>query len=270
MRHLNKLASVFCAAALGLLALTGCEGGDLYNMDSPDWISEKIDSINNAKNSGDEEELVGMMEDVYTIGNTDFSSGWWASFSKYYVIPENTKWNAVFNLSINPSASNTYKNFALIITNDVERSGDGYLEYGAIRYDNQPSGNSEWGTYIDRSFVQSDLTFATNTDEGVSKLGGKVTLTVDRSKPDTFLVKITNGTITKTYTQLISRQTVSRLEICIICYSWLLCNFQFLDSRNYSEGCICHNWLTAILTLEGLIVDYNKCLLACCIHIRNR
>lgn len=202
MRHLNKLASVFCAAALGLLALTACEGGDLYNMDSPDWISEKIDSINNAKNnSGDEEELEGMMEDVYTVGNTDFSSGWWTAFSKYYVIPENTKWNAVFNLSINPSASNTYKNFALIITNDVDRNGDGYLEYGAIRFDHQPSGNSEWGDHIDRSFVQSNLTFGTDTDEGVTKLGGKVTLTVDRSKVDTFLVKITNGTVTKTYIQ---------------------------------------------------------------------
>lgn len=201
MRHLNKIAFVFCGLALGLVALTGCEGADLYDLNSPDWISEKIDSINNAKGSGEEEELVGMMEDVYTIGNTDYSSGWWTTFSKYYVIPENTKWNAVFNLSINPSATNTYKNFALIITNDVDRGGDGYLEYGAIRYDNQPSGNSEWGDQIDRSYVESNLTFASDTEEGVTKLGGKVTLTVDRSKADTFLVKITNGTVTKTYTQ---------------------------------------------------------------------
>ena len=200
MKHLNKLASVFCVAAMGLTALTGCEGSDMYSVNSPDWLSEKIDSIEKSKVST-EEVLVGMNEDVYTVGNTDFSSGFWSSFSKYYVVQDNQKWNAVFNLNINPSATNTYKNFALIITNDVDRGGTGYTEYGAIRFDNQPSGNSEWGDHIDRSCVQSNLTFGTDTDKGVDKLGGKVILTVDRSRVDTFMVKITNGTVTKTYIQ---------------------------------------------------------------------
>ena len=200
MKHLNKLASVFCVAAMGLTALTGCEGSDMFSVNSPDWLSEKIDSIEKSKVST-EEVLVGMNEDVYTVGNTDFSSGFWSSFSKYYVVQDNQKWNAVFNLNINPSATNTYKNFALIITNDVDRGGTGYTEYGAIRFDNQPSGNSEWGDHIDRSCVQSNLTFETDTDKGVDKLGGKVTLMVDRSRVDTFMVKITNGTVTKTYIQ---------------------------------------------------------------------
>lgn len=200
MKHLNKLASVFCVAAMGLTALTGCEGSDMFSVNSPDWLSEKIDSIEKSKVST-EEVLVGMNEDVYTVGNTDFSSGFWSSFSKYYVVQDNQKWNAVFNLNINPSATNTYKNFALVITNDVDRGGTGYTEYGAIRFDNQPSGNSEWGDHIDRSCVQSNLTFDTDKDKGVDKLGGKVTLTVDRSRVDTFMVKITNGTVTKTYIQ---------------------------------------------------------------------
>ena len=200
MKHLNKLASVFCMAAMGLTALTGCEGSDMFSVNSPDWLSEKIDSIEKSKGST-EEVLVGMNEDVYTVGNTDFSSGFWTSFSKYYVVQDNQKWNAVFNLNINPSATNTYKNFALVITNDVDRGGTGYTEYGAIRFDNQPSGNSEWGDHIDRSCVQSNLTFETDKDKGVDKLGGKVTLTVDRSRVDTFMVKITNGTVTKTYIQ---------------------------------------------------------------------
>ena len=190
-----------CSAALGLLVLTGCEGADLYGVTAPDWISEKIDSIENSKKGGEEEVLEGMQEDVYTVGATDFSTGWWAQFSKYYVIPEGKKFHLQFNLNINPSAANTYKNFAMILTNDVDRGGEGYLEYGAIRYDNQPSGNSEWGDYIDRSCVESTLTFSTDTDEGVDKLGGKVTLTVDRSVPDAFTVTMTNGVVTKTYKQ---------------------------------------------------------------------
>ncbi len=199
MRHQNKLTTVLFAAAFGMMTLTGCEGGDLYDMLTPDWLSERVDSIANA-NKGGEEELEGMMEDVYTIGATDFSTGWWAAFSKYYQIPEGQTWNAQFNLNINPSASNTYKNFALIITNDEDRGAGNYKEYGAIRYDNQPSGNSEWGDYIDRSFVESTLTFATDTDEGVGKLGGKVTLTIDRSQGG-LIVKMTNGTVTKIYKQ---------------------------------------------------------------------
>lgn len=200
MKRLNKLAAVFCVAAMALTAMTGCEGSDMFSVNSPDWLSEKIDSIEKA-NQSTEEVLVGMNEDVYTVGNTDFSSAFFTSFSKYYQVDDNQKWNAVFNLNINPSATNTYKNFALYITNDVDRGGTGYAEYGVIRFDNQPSGNSEWGDHIDRKYVQSNLTFETDKDKGVEKLGGKVTLTVDRSRVDTFMVKITNGTVTKTYIQ---------------------------------------------------------------------
>ena len=200
MKRLNKLAAVFCVAAMALTAMTGCEGSDMFSVNSPDWLSEKIDSIEKA-NQSTEEVLVGMNEDVYTVGNTDFSSGFWTSFSKYYVVQDNQKWNAVFNLNINPSAPNTFKNFALILASDDDRGGANYKEYGAIRFDNQPSGNSEWGDYIDRSGVVSDLTFETDTDEGVQKLGGTVVVTVDRSDPNAFSVKITNGTVTKTYKQ---------------------------------------------------------------------
>ena len=175
MRHLNILSTAFCAAAMGLLSLTSCEGGDLYTVDAPDWIAAKADSIAASKVP---EELVGMMEDVYTIGATDYTTGWWAVFSKYYQIPDGQVWNAEFNLNINPAATNTYKNFALILCNDEDRGAADYKEYGAIRFDNQPSGNSEWGDYIIRDTVESSLTFNSDTDEGVDKLGGKVTLTI--------------------------------------------------------------------------------------------
>ena len=201
MKHINKIATVCGSFALGLLALAGCEDDHFYEVNSPDWLSEKVDSIANSQNQGGDEELEGMMEDVYTIGSTDYSTGFWTVFSKYYQVPDGQKWNAVFNLHINPDAPNTYKNFGLVITNDVERNGEGYLEYGVIRFDNQPSGNSEWGDYIDRSYIQSTLTFETDTDEGVEQLGGKVTLTVDRTNPDAFNITMTNGTVTKTYKQ---------------------------------------------------------------------
>lgn len=197
----NKLATVLCSAALGLMALTSCEGGDLFGINAPDWLSSKADSIaaEKAKNAGNDV-IEGLEEDVYTIGATDYSTGWWAQFSKYYQVREGEKWVAQFNLNINPSASNTYKNFAMIICNDEDRGAANYKEYGAIRFDNQPSGNSEWGDYIDRSLVTSDLTFETDTDAGVDKLGGLVTLTVDRTNGG-LVVTMSNGAVTKVYNQ---------------------------------------------------------------------
>lgn len=193
MRYLNKLLCVCSFAALGLPALTGCEGGELFEVNAPDWISDKVQDIEDSEN--------GNQEDIYTFGSTDYSSAFWTEFSKYYVIPDGKIWTAEFELHIDPNATNTYKNFALVITNDVDRDGEGYKEYGVIRYDHQPSGNSEWGSYINRSYVQSTLTFETDTDEGLEKLGGKVTLTVDRTVEDFFAVTMTNGVVTKTYEQ---------------------------------------------------------------------
>ena len=206
MIRLNKIATAFCGLALGLLALSGCEGADTYNIDSPDWISEKIDSINAAKNAGNEEQWTDLNEDVYTIGNTDFTSGWWSAFSKYYQIPDGKVWHAVFNLSINPNDNTYYKNFALIVTNDVDRGGTGYQEYGAFRYDytnDSTTYNSQWGNYLWFKYANSTQAMSPvdNKDAGLQQLGGQVKLSVDRTSPDTFKIKITNGAVTKTLTE---------------------------------------------------------------------
>ena len=206
MRHLNKLASFCCAITLVLLALIGCEGGELYNVNAPDWISQKIDSIENSKDNTDEV-LEGMQEDVYAIGSTDFTSGFWSAFSKYYVVPDGQKWNAVFNLNINPASNMYYKNFALIVTNDADRGATGYTEYGAIRFDatgDSVAYNSQWGTYFYFKYATSTQLLApdaSNEDAGVQKLGGKVTLTVDRTSESALTIKMTNGVVTKIYAQ---------------------------------------------------------------------
>jgi hypothetical protein len=205
MKHLNKLVPVFFSAMLGMSAMTSCEGGDIFGVDAPDWITSAADSIAASK-VVEEVELEGMMEDVYTIGNTDFTSGWWSSFSKYYVVPDGATWYAQFNLNINSSDNTYYKNFALVVTTDADRSGDGYLEYGAIRFDatnDSTSYNSLWGTNLYFKYAESNLILApeSNADANVQKLGGKVTLTVDRSDPDAFSITIQNSTVTKTYKQ---------------------------------------------------------------------
>ena len=207
MRLLKKIAYACCSVTLGLLALTGCEGGELYDVNAPDWISDKIQEIEDSKKQPEEEVLEGMQEDVYTIGNTDFTSGWWAAFSKYYVVPDGEKWNAVINLHINPADNTYYKNFALVITNDVDRGGTGYAEYGVIRFDvtgSPETYNSQWGDHINFQYISGTLLLdpdASNADPNVQSLGGTVTLTVDRTSESAFTVKMTNSAATKTYAQ---------------------------------------------------------------------
>lgn len=206
MRLLKKITYVCCALTLGLLALTSCEGAELYDVNAPDWISDKLQEIEDSNTQPDEEELEGMMEDVYTIGNTDYTSGWWTAFSKYYVIPDGEKWNAVINLHINPSDNTYYKNFALLITNDADRDTGNVREYGAIRFDatnDTINYNSLWGDHLFFKYSTSTLLFdpVDYIDANLQKLGGRVTITVDRTSASAFTVKMSNSEVTKTYEQ---------------------------------------------------------------------
>ena len=206
MRLLKKITYACCCITLGLLALTGCEGGEIYDVNAPDWISDKIQEIEDSKKEPEEEELEGMQEDVYTFGNTDYTSGFWSAFSKYYVVPDGEKWNAIINLHINPADNTYYKNFALIITNDVDRGGTGYAEYGAIRFDvtgSPETYNSQWGDHINFQYISGTLLLnpVDNIDANIQRLGGKITITVDRTSPTAFNVKMKNSEATKTYEQ---------------------------------------------------------------------
>ena len=60
MKLLKKLTYACCSITLGLMALASCEGGELYDVNAPDWISEKVDSIENSKKEPEEEVLEGM------------------------------------------------------------------------------------------------------------------------------------------------------------------------------------------------------------------
>ena len=122
MKYLNKFASVFLFAALGVFALSEMGGEE----EEPE----------------PEEELVGQMEDVYNIGKEDLSSPFF-TLGKTYVVPAGEKWQAQFNLTVNPD-NKYYKNFYVVLNacTDAETGtlGD---EYGVIRYDNDPTKNSE-------------------------------------------------------------------------------------------------------------------------------
>lgn len=69
MKHFYKITFFCCAATLWMLVLASCEGGELYDVNAPEWISDKIQEIEDSKKEPEDEILEGMQEDVYTIGN---------------------------------------------------------------------------------------------------------------------------------------------------------------------------------------------------------
>ncbi len=216
MKYLNKIASILCSTTLGILVLTSCEGADLYTVGAPNWLSEKADSIAAAKAASQQEEVIeGLQEDVYDIGTADLKAGFW-TLGKTYVLPAGQIWKAQFNLLVNPD-NMYYKNFYVVLNAWNGTLGD---EFGVIRFDNDPTKNSEWnttGTEIDRSLVGGNFSNSSGDDSidpSVQQMNGKITLTVDRTNGGLY-IEMTNGTLTKTYTQKTSfPSTGSDADIC--------------------------------------------------------
>jgi len=76
-----------------------------------------------------------MADDTTTVvGAEDNTALFWTAFSDSYTIPaENTLHLEFTNYS---SKENNWNNWIVVVTNDAERNGDGYVEYVVLRADN--------------------------------------------------------------------------------------------------------------------------------------
>lgn len=129
MKHISKLASVFCTVALAMTTLTGCEGSDIFGVNSPDWLSEKINDIANA-NKGDAPKI-----SPTTLGKTDCTAEWWESHLDQDIkIESNKVYTTTFtNYS---SLANNYNNYVVVL-----RKAD-KTEYCCLRSDDYGWGDS--------------------------------------------------------------------------------------------------------------------------------
>lgn len=159
MKHLNKLASVFCVAAMGLTALTGCEGSDMFSVNGPDWLSEKIDSIANS-NKGTAPTI-----SPTTLGATDNSDAWWTSHLDADIkIESNKSYSTTFTNYT--SGGNNWNNYVVVL-----RKAD-KTEYCCLRSDDYG-----WGD----SFASCTHSNSASADWGAwlaQMNGAKVTVTV--------------------------------------------------------------------------------------------
>ena len=186
MKHLNKLASVFCVAAMGLTALTGCEGSDLFSVNGPDWISEKVDSIANA-NQGQAPTISPLI-----LGAEDNSTGWWeAHLDQDIKVPSNKIYTVSFTNYT--SGANNWNNYVVVLRGAdkteyaVVRSDDYGWGDGYAQCTHSNTGSADWASWL------------------AAMNGAHVTVAVTNNGDDTAdIVATVEGTDGKTYVQTYS------------------------------------------------------------------
>lgn len=153
MKYINKISTVFCAAALGLLSFTACEGGDILSINSPDWLSEKVDSI--ANSNSDSDPIISPT----TLGAEDNSTAWWGVHLDNDVeIKSGKKYTTTFT-NYTSGASN-WNNYVVVL-----RSKDKAIEYAVLRADDYG-----WQT-TSESPAPSYYTACTHSNTGTTVYG---------------------------------------------------------------------------------------------------
>ena len=179
MKHLNKLASVFCMAAMGLTALTGCEGSDMFSVNGPDWLSEKIDSIANS-NKG----TVPTISPT-TLGATDNSDAWWTSHLDADIkIESNKSYSTTFTNYT--SGGNNWNNYVVVLRKADKTEycclrSDDYCWGDAIGGANGPlithsnSASGDWGAWLAQMNGAKVTVTVTNYGDNTADVVAEVT-----------------------------------------------------------------------------------------------
>ena len=179
MKRLNKLASVFCMAAMGLTALTGCEGSDMFSVNGPDWLSEKIDSIANS-NKG----TVPTISPT-TLGATDNSDAWWTSHLDADVkIESNKSYSTTFTNYT--SGGNNWNNYVVVLrkadkTEYAVMRSDDYCWGDAVGGNGGPlithsnSASADWGAWLAQMNGAKVTVTVTNYGDNTADVVAEVT-----------------------------------------------------------------------------------------------
>ena len=179
MKHLNKIASVFCVAAMGLTALTGCEGSDMFSVNGPDWLSEKIDSIANSN-----KDVVPTISPT-TLGATDNSDAWWTSHLDADIkIESNKSYSTTFTNYT--SGGNNWNNYVVVLRKADKTEycclrSDDYCWGDAIGGANGPlithsnSASGDWGAWLAQMNGAKVTVTVTNYGDNTADVVAEVT-----------------------------------------------------------------------------------------------
>lgn len=199
-----------CTAFVAASAFVSCQE-DIYTIDSPEDLQEKIDAIAAEREAakaeqGDNEELI---IGTYEVGTPDCSAGWWSAFSDYFKVP--TGKMLVLEFVNHGSGANNWNNWNLGITTPDVRDGSNYSEYFVLRSDAYGWGNDKYdGGLIKIDYPDLDGDGDIWNDFRNIMQGANVVIKVDHSKAGYCYVTATatsadgQTTITETYNHPVS------------------------------------------------------------------
>lgn len=134
MKTTKLIRCALFVAVLAAFSLVGCEKTDIYSIDAPADLQNRIDSIADANASIDTGDTTYINIATAIVGAEDASAAWWTAFSDYFTVPTNKLLHLEF---VNHSSGvNNWNNWNLAIANEVaDRDGDAYKQYFVLRSD---------------------------------------------------------------------------------------------------------------------------------------
>ena len=143
MKRTNLFSGALLWVLMVVVTFSGCEKLELYEIDAPQDLQSKIDSIAAARegrNTGDTT-YIDIIKSI--VGAEDNSSGWWADHSDYFEIAPGKLLTLEF---INyGTGSNNWNNWNLALTTKAYSDGDPeYSEYFVLRSDAYGWGNGDF------------------------------------------------------------------------------------------------------------------------------
>jgi len=209
MKTTKLIKCALCVTVLAAFGLVGCEKLDIFSIDAPSDLQNRIDSIAAAKAKLDTGDTTYLNIATAIVGPEDNSAGWWLFFSDYFTIPSNKLLHLEF-VNHGTGVSN-WNNWNLAVTNEIaDRDAADYKEYFLLRSDAYGWGNSDYdGKMISHNYPDTDGDGDIWNDFRTTMQGAYVTIEVDHSATGNAFVTTksvgTNGVeLVQTYQQPVS------------------------------------------------------------------
>ncbi len=208
MKTTKLIRCALCAAVFAALGLVGCEKLDLYSINAPSDLQNRIDSIAAVKASHDTGDTTFLTIATAIVGAEDNSAAWWTAFTDYFTIPSNKLLHLEF-VNHGTGVSN-WNNWNLCACNVADRDAADYSEYFLLRSDAYGWGNSDYdAAMISQNYPDTDGDGDIWNDFRTTMQGAYVSIDVDHSATGNAFVTATavgtNGiTLVETYQQPVS------------------------------------------------------------------
>ena len=133
MNSIQKGLLALMVGSVASAAFVGCDEDDSFDINSPDWLSSKIDSIANSRNNNSSGDTTFIKLSNTTVGATDNSAAWWTAFSDAVAIPSGKK--LTFEFDNYGSGAENWNNWNVCVANNKDRGAEAYKEYFVLRSD---------------------------------------------------------------------------------------------------------------------------------------